>query len=401
FGEACNGWPGAACSSHPVRYDAPAIPAAAPEDDLTIDLAHVTRGNPKLLILQSGLHGAEAFAGAAVLQRVFQRHLDALLDAGWDVAMIHAANPYGFRHLRRVDGNNVDLNRNFAPPTQPDFYLSRNPAYDALRSLAEPEGPVRGVGAASTDLALRTIGIVIGRGFDSAYVANGTHAGQWQYPRGFEYGGKAPAQQTAFWQQAIAPLMRAHPEGVVFFDLHTGLGPANTLTIYSGQAWPEARIAAVRRFVEPLQDRGIRFQAPAESSFQTQGDVIDFVPSLALGIMVTAVTLEWGTVGEDPIAELATNARMILENQKAFHGCADAATCVAVTDNFMELFRPDTDAFRTAVISQADAVLERFAQVGLPPQEPRQRHVPQSVLSRVFPSRPEAVNHRPQRRGPG
>jgi hypothetical protein len=142
----------ATCTSYPVSYPDLHDPADA---DLTIDIAYVTRGNPRLVILQSGLHGVEAFAGAAIEQLVFERHMKALLVSGFDVLMIHAANPWGFKHLRRVDGGNVDLNRNFAPDSKPDFYKRENPAYEALRGIAEPESPVGDIGGESTSQAAR------------------------------------------------------------------------------------------------------------------------------------------------------------------------------------------------------------------------------------------------------
>ena len=353
----------ARCLQHPVAYPhpPPAAPRQATRDtDLAIDIAYVTRGQERLLILQSGLHGSEAFAGAAVQALTFERHLTGLLDAGYDVLMIHAANPWGFRHRRRVDGNNVDLNRNF-----PAVLPRQNPAYDALRHLTEPDGPVRSVTGDSFNLAVRT-GLAFARhGFDFGFISNGTHGGQWSDPRGFEYGGADASQQVRFWRDVVAPLMALHRGQIVFLDLHTGLGPANTLTIYSGQGWPAARRAALAAFARGWEGAGIRVQAPEESEYQTIGDVIDYVPRLVDDDRVVAVTMEWGTIGDSIPDYLATNARMILEHQARFRGCVSAETCAAVERNLAELFNPPAPAFRASVLSQADAVLGRLAERGL------------------------------------
>jgi Protein of unknown function (DUF2817) len=358
------------CSSHPIRYDdpPPGAPHQATSDiDLTIDTAYISRSQPRLLILRSGLHGAEGFAGAAVERLIFEKHLRPLLDAGYDVLMIHAANPWGFRHVHRVDGNNVDLNRNFPTPG-----ARENAAYDALRGLTESQEPVRSVSGGSMILAVRTAFAFARHGFSFSYVSDGTHAGQWRDPHGFEYGGREPAQQVAFWREMVAPLMAAHPGPIVFLDLHTGLGPANTLTIYSGSGpeWTPARKEALAAFARGWEDARIRVAAPGESEFQTVGDVIDFVPSLARDSHITAVTLEWGTIGDTVPAYLATNARMILEHRARFHGCASPTTCEEVQRNFAELFNPKTDAFRASVLTQADAVLSRLATTPLWPSRP-------------------------------
>ena len=69
----------------------------------------------KLLIVSSACHGAEGFCGSGV--QVFALHDEAwrqhAREAGVAVLYVHALNPYGFSHLRRVTHENVDLNRNF------------------------------------------------------------------------------------------------------------------------------------------------------------------------------------------------------------------------------------------------------------------------------------------------
>ena len=49
--------------------------------------------------------------------------------------LVHAVNPYGFAHTRRVNESNVDLNRNFL--RHPDEHVP-NPDYDALYEHINP-----------------------------------------------------------------------------------------------------------------------------------------------------------------------------------------------------------------------------------------------------------------------
>ena len=285
FRHACVNTPGCVADSFALTYPAPS------GQDLTIDTAYIATGegssdsprNQRLVILQSGIHGPEAFGGAAVQRLVFEKHLSRLRQAGFDLLMIHAVNPWGFKNLRRVDGNNVDLNRNFSPgaPTLP--YSHVNGDYPGLRYLAERQSPVGSVWWQSFLLDIRTFLAYAGHGFDPAYIGNGLHAGQYAAPEGFEFGGSRPAQQTRFWNERIKPIMARYTGEILFLDLHTGLGPANTLTVFCGEGWPPARVAALRAFVAGIGDPGIRMQAPTESSYQSSGDVIDFVADPAPG----------------------------------------------------------------------------------------------------------------------
>lgn len=64
---------------------------------------------PCVLVLVSDTHGAEGFAGSAC-------QLRALHEAAWTglpVVLVHALNPFGFSHRRRVNEDNIDVNRNF------------------------------------------------------------------------------------------------------------------------------------------------------------------------------------------------------------------------------------------------------------------------------------------------
>ena len=53
--------------------------------------------------------------------------------------IIHAVNPYGFAHLRRVNEENIDLNRNFIG--EDDQYKGADPIYALLDELLNPSSP--------------------------------------------------------------------------------------------------------------------------------------------------------------------------------------------------------------------------------------------------------------------
>src|SRR5262249_30810012 len=95
------------------RLETIAIDAKGPEDeDLGIDIGWVGSASPRRVLLHSsGLHGVEGFAGSAVQLQFIKRMPRVSADAAFII--VHILNPYGMAWLRRVNENNVDLNRNF------------------------------------------------------------------------------------------------------------------------------------------------------------------------------------------------------------------------------------------------------------------------------------------------
>src|SRR5476649_150961 len=117
-----------------------------------------TADAPSLLILTSGTHGVEGFCGSGC-QRALLDDDDLLrrLEAGKvAVLLVHAVNPYGFSHLRRVNEDNVDMNRNFR-----DFSNVKelNPAYAEVHHLLLPqEWPPTGANRADILACMKKMG---------------------------------------------------------------------------------------------------------------------------------------------------------------------------------------------------------------------------------------------------
>ena len=186
----------------------------AADEDLAID--SVLLGDPdarQLLMVSSGIHGVEGFCGSGCqLALLGDRELTARIDASRHaVLVVHALNPHGFSHLRRVNEDNVDLNRNFvdfdAPP--------RNDAYARVHELLLPPrrpGPINAarLGLATARLGLPTIQAAIS-------------SGQYSHPEGMFFGGQRPS----FTNLELRALLRRHARArdrLLWLDLHTGLG---------------------------------------------------------------------------------------------------------------------------------------------------------------------------------
>ena len=215
-----------ACGARQFRHVHPSERGAEGEE-LSMDFAFV--GNPGargLLLLISATHGVEGFCGSGC--QVALLHDDDFLRtverSRVEVLMLHALNPYGFSHLRRVNEDNADLNRNFLDFSAP---LPVNSAYAEIHSLLLPPAwPPPADNEAK-------LGAWIAANGERAYQA-AVSGGQYQFADGMFYGGAAPAWSNL----ALHAVLREHAatrERLGWIDFHTGLGPrGHGEKIYAG-----------------------------------------------------------------------------------------------------------------------------------------------------------------------
>jgi len=340
------------------------FPVASPTDKgLTIDYGFFGRGNDRLVVIQSGIHGSEAIPGAAVQELVLKEYLTRLLDRNFDVFFIHALNPYGFKYVRRTDEFNVNLNRNFAVDAKD--YKKNNPDYERLRSLFEPAGAVRDVGLSAVGIHARFIGHVIADGFSATPITIGLDSGQYQHPKGMNYGGQAPAQQVSFLRGTLGPIVARPYRKILFLDFHTGLGKNGELAVIEGLHPPRKLLGEFTQLMERHERDGIVIHSGSDAGFfPTSGDVIDFVPNLVSPAdpRVLALTMEYGTMGIDTVSQLRSASRMILENRAHFYPCPKEATapCAEIREDFRRLFSPPDQVWRLKVMREADLTFSRL-----------------------------------------
>jgi hypothetical protein len=167
----------------------------------------------KVLVLLSGTHGVEGFAGSGVLfdllELINKGHI-ALAD---NIALLiaHALTPWGYAWLRRCDEDGVDLNRNYVDFTQP---LPDNPGYEDLKSQIKSLDKIGREAAFAAYIAKH------GR---TAYEI-AVSGGQYSDPEGPFYGGKKPAHGRQVTEDLIHCFNLAERDLAVI-DIHTGLGP--------------------------------------------------------------------------------------------------------------------------------------------------------------------------------
>jgi len=185
---------------------------------LATDVAYLGRNDArKLMVLISGTHGVEGPFGSACQTAWLSQNSPWQLPDDTAVLAIHLINPWGTAWSRRVNEDNVDLNRNFidwqkGPPRNERYTL----LHDALVHRAW-DGPEREQAIAAYESAERRFG-----GF--AGMAPIIEAGQYEFPDGLFYGGDGPVWSNRTILEILSTFGQQASE-IVVFDLHTGAGP--------------------------------------------------------------------------------------------------------------------------------------------------------------------------------
>jgi hypothetical protein len=305
----------------------------------------------RLLIVSSACHGVEGFCGSGV--QVFATHdaqwRDHARAAGVAVLYIHALNPYGFSHLRRVTEDNVDLNRNFQDFSRP---LPANPAYAELHASLLPEAwPPTADNEA-------VIAHYIGRHGLRAY-QGAVSQGQHSHPDGLFFGGTGPTWS----QRTLREVLRTHgrhARHIAWVDLHTGLGPRglgerifagrdDDLTLQRARAW----------WGGDGQTPVTSIYDGSSTSSKLTGLMWSAVYDECPQAEYTGIALEYGTEPMDEVI-LCLRAEQWLQR----HPEADAATRAAIKQRFRDAFYTDTPAWKQAIVEQGLAAA-RQAVAGL------------------------------------
>jgi len=175
-------------------------------------------GNPlasRLLVIVSGTHGIEGYYGSQSQIDWLKMNSADPLPADTAVVMIHLINPWGTAHLRRVNEDNMDLNRNFVDFSQP---LPANARYEDLHDIylsKDLNGPQR---AAADDLMDKHA-----QESGWAEVKKIVEAGQYVHADGIFFGGQQPSWSNRTLLKIIQTHL-SHAKTIISFDLHTGAG---------------------------------------------------------------------------------------------------------------------------------------------------------------------------------
>lgn len=247
---------------------------------LFIDVALWRGGREQLLLHLSGVHGVEAFPGSAV-QCAFLDSWSPERLGDRSLMLVHVANPYGMRRLRRWNADNIDLNRNFIDQLDALPSNERYALFDALLNPTDAKH-LSGFYRKALRLMLRyrfsTLRQVIAQG-------------QYSHPRGLFYGGQAIARESRllldFFTQECSRYSRIR--GI---DFHTGLGRFGRSGFYLEAAFSKAEKTMMER---SLQAPVLHAVADQHRTYVAQGGLLNRLKTLHEDLVM--VTQEIGTVG--------------------------------------------------------------------------------------------------------
>ncbi len=302
-------------------------------------------GKRVLVVVSSGVHGAEGFAGSAVQAQLLTEYLPGADLGATGFLFIHGINPYGMKHWRRFTGNNVDLNRN--SPVTPGVYATPNAEYGKLDAFLNPAGKVDLRRLSEKAFDLRMMWLVVTRGkkaFRQASVG-----GQYDYPDGIFYGGAAPEPQMP----AIGDLIRSKAapySSILGLDLHTGVGRRSYMHLMTNAGKDEA----YHKRAESIFSGHPLDWPEGDDFYLTSGDFTTWLETIASPRPAIAVTVEFGTLDSQTTrGAIRSLWNMIHENQGRRFGYARAADARRVAENYREMFFPSSRVWRSEVLRQS------------------------------------------------
>lgn len=287
---------------------------------------------PAVLVIISGTHGIEGYAGSG-LQRHLLPDLVTVLQqkAGLAALVIHTLNPWGYAWQRRGDHKNIDLNRNFIDFDAP---LPVNSGFnDLLPALAMPQE--------ERSLLLNQWQ----RNLGATRYEEAVSGGQYQHSNSLFYGGKKPSWSHQTLLSGLNTLSLNRAKKILVLDLHTGLGPYGYGELISDH------LPGSAGDIKAAQWFGDQVARPAlgTSSSVPKIGLMDYYFHQLLGDRGCYMTYEMGSFGTEALFDV------LCEEQRFYNANSGSTTYpISEEDNpaslaMMRHFCPDDPHWQAAV----------------------------------------------------
>jgi hypothetical protein len=297
----------------------------------------------RVLITMSATHGVEGFCGSGAQVGTLTSGAWRELPDDTALVMIHAINPYGFSWLRRVNEDNVDLNRNHVDHDQP---YPENPGYAALRDAICPASWTEEARAAADEMleAYRE------KHGDMA-LRSAISRGQYVHPEGIFFGGHFPVLSRRVLHDIVAR-HAGQARHLGFIDYHTGLGPYGYGEPISDHTLDEPGHA---RLIDWIGDDVTSTDDGSSTSAPLTGVNADTIKAAAPKTSHTIVTLEYGT---QSMPEVVGSLRA--DCWLHAHGELDSDLGRAIKAEIRRCFYGDDDTWKESVWQRADDTQRRM-----------------------------------------
>jgi len=313
-------------------------------EGLTIDVAwRGPRDARRVFVLSSGLHGIEGFLGSALQLTLLASPLvGGELPDDVSIVFLHGLNPYGFKHRRRVDQDNIDLNRNFL--LEGEAYSGSPDGYAELDSFFNPTSPPRRPWTTFPKMAW----LIARHGMST--LKGILPVGQYDFPKGLFFGGSGPSTTYRLLDEHLERWLGS-AERVVHVDIHTGLGPRATYKLFVNRDKGDPAI-------EPLRDAFgadvIEAWDPDATSYTIRGGMGTWLAARFPNAEYDELTAEFGTRHVLHIVEALRS-----ENRATHWGRPDDAGTLAANNRMMSAFAPIEGGWRRECVEQGVAIVRR------------------------------------------
>ncbi len=317
-------------------------------ENLMVDtiFAEANKEKENLILLTSAIHGIEGYVGSAMLD-VFQSSiLQELNPDSTAIQYVHAVNPWGMKHFRRYNEDNVDLNRNFIYDWD-TFDLKSNQDYIDLADFYEKDHSVGN----STMHELEFLGSVAKEAVVSGTdkIEKALLTGQYTHPSGVYYGGKEDTKSTEILKGIFKEALGKGYKNVIHIDLHTGYGPRYQMSIFSAVSETMTQDEAVKAFNYPLV-----LTPESDGFYITKGDNTDYIYQLQQKdyqqVNLYSTTFEFGTLGTNMVGSIKSLRNTIDENRLYSYGTDSKWTEEKIKNRYLEMFYPSEQKWRDKAV---------------------------------------------------
>ena len=329
---------------HQVSHDVITLDCKGPnQENLCIDIATIgSIDSDNLLLYSSGIHGVEGFAGSAIQLSVLDQLKNANPISDYCIVFVHIINPYGMAWHRRVNENNVDMNRNFIKDHQ-----GEPEGYAKIDTFLNPKSV-----PPKLDIMFlpRGISLLLKYGFTN--VKQWFAQGQYTRPQSLQYGGDTLQQGPKMILEWLKKNLN-NTKKVFGIDLHTGLGKSGYDTILVPDDIKEDKynilVSLFGDHVSPLDPtQGV--------GYRITGDIHSGIVKEFSSIEWLTITQEFGTFGPTTVfknlrAENRWTQNNQLNNEKDIMNHWSRK-------NLLNTFNPNNKRWQQDLISRGNTVFK-------------------------------------------
>lgn len=327
-------------------------PIVAGGETLSVDYLYIPVPKSKsLLVINSGTHGVEAHVGSAVQLFFLDQFVEKENLTATSVLIIHGLNAFGFKNNRRVNENNVDLNRNFV--LDPAVFNSKNEGYEQVQEFLNPEKKLHIGFLSRLGFIFNSVGLIVKYSMES--LRRAVVMGQYAVPQGIFFGGIHHQPQVQIFDKI---LKKFEANRRFFIDLHTGYGTRGKLHLLSDDEAAPGAESLKSIFLPTEIDWGSK-----KNFYKVSGDITNyFIQNYPQkDSKPLAITFEYGTLdSQKTFGSIESLRRMVYENQSYHNGTETEEDHQKVDRLFIEMFYPSDLGWRQNVLDQSQ---EQFIKV--------------------------------------